>query len=55
MEIDVKLINDSKNLGFYENKKNWWITLIIIFLILFGILIVLTEGFANGPFIDAIF
>lgn len=40
---------------FLKARKKWWLTPIVIFLILFGALIVLTEGSALAPFIYAIF
>ena len=40
---------------FLKERKKWWLAPIIIFLILFGTLIVLTEGTAVAPFIYAIF
>jgi len=36
-------------------RKKWWLTPIILFLFLFGALIVLTEGSAIAPFIYALF
>ena len=40
---------------FMKHSKKWWLTPIIIFLVLFGMLIVLTEGSALAPFIYALF
>jgi len=40
---------------FVSERKKWWLTPIIIFLFLFGALIVLTEGTAIAPFIYALF
>jgi len=40
---------------FLKERKKWWLAPIIIFLILFGTLIVLTEGTAIAPFIYTIF
>lgn len=40
---------------FIKVRKKWWLTPIILFLVLFGILIVLTEGSAIAPFIYALF
>jgi hypothetical protein len=42
-------------LDFLKHRKKWWLTPIIIFLVLFGTLIVLTEGSALAPFIYALF
>lgn len=40
---------------FLKEKKKWWITPIVFFLVLLGVLIVLTQGSALAPFIYAIF
>ena len=40
---------------FLKVRKKWWLTPIIIFLVLLGVLIVLTEGSAIAPFIYALF
>ncbi|MBN1782260.1 hypothetical protein JW948_14095 [bacterium] len=40
---------------FLRVRKKWWLTPIVIFLVLLGALIVLTEGSAIAPFIYAIF
>lgn len=40
---------------FLRVRKKWWLTPIIIFLVLLGALIVLTSGSAIAPFIYAIF
>jgi len=40
---------------FMKFSKKWWLAPIIIFLVLFGTLIVLTEGSAIAPFIYALF
>ena len=42
-------------LEFLKERKKWWLAPIIIFLVLFGTLIVLTEGTAIAPFIYALF
>ena len=36
-------------------RKKWWLAPIIIFLVLFGALIILTEGSAIAPFIYTLF
>jgi len=36
-------------------RKKWWLAPIIIFLALFGALLVLTEGSAIAPFIYTLF
>ena len=36
-------------------RKKWWLTPIIMFLVLFGLLIVLVEGSAVAPFIYTLF
>jgi hypothetical protein len=40
---------------FLRVRKKWWLTPILIFLVLLGILIVLTEGSALATFIYALF
>ena len=45
-----------KNLwGFLQVRKKFWLLPIILFMLLFGVLIVLTSGSAIAPFIYAIF
>jgi len=41
--------------GFLKVRKKFWLLPIIIFMLLFGVLIVLTGGSAIAPFIYAIF
>jgi len=41
--------------SFLRERKKWWLMPIIIFLILLGGLIVLTQGSAIAPFIYALF
>ena len=36
-------------------RKKWWLAPIIIFLVLFGAFLVLTEGSALAPFIYTLF
>lgn len=40
---------------FIKTGKKWWLAPIVIFLILLGALIVLTEGSALAPFIYTLF
>jgi hypothetical protein len=40
---------------FLKVRKKWWLAPIIAFLVLFGALIILTEGSALAPFIYALF
>ena len=40
---------------FLKVRKKFWLTPIVFFLLLFGVLIVLTEGTAIAPFIYALF
>jgi len=40
---------------FLKERKKWWLAPIVLFLLLFGTLIVLTEGTAIAPFIYALF
>lgn len=46
----VKLIWD-----FLKVRKKWWLTPIILFLILISLLLVVTSGTAISPFIYALF
>jgi hypothetical protein len=41
--------------GFLRLRKKFWLLPIILFLLLFGVLIVLTGGSAIAPFIYAVF
>ena len=41
--------------GFLNVRKKFWLLPIILFMLLFGVLIVLTGGSAIAPFIYAIF
>jgi hypothetical protein len=40
---------------FLMARKKWWLMVIAVFLVLFGTLILLTEGSALGTFIYALF
>ena len=40
---------------FLRERKKWWLAPIVLFLLLFGTLIILTEGTAVAPFIYTIF
>ena len=40
---------------FMKERKKWWLGPIIVFLVLLGFLIVLTEGSAIAPFIYTLF
>lgn len=40
---------------FMKERKAWWITPIVVILVLFGALILLAEGSAAAPFIYALF
>jgi hypothetical protein len=40
---------------FLKVRKKWWLLPIIILMVLFGALIVFTEGSALAPFIYALF
>ena len=41
--------------GFLRTRKKWWLTPIIVFLLLLSFLIVATQGSAVAPFIYTIF
>lgn len=47
------------NLGlmweYLKVRKRWWLTPIVVFLLLFSLLIVLSQGTAVAPFIYALF
>lgn len=40
---------------FLKVRKKWWLSPIIMFLLLLGILIIFTEGSALAPFIYTLF
>jgi hypothetical protein len=40
---------------FLKVRKKWWLTPIVIFLVLLGALIIFTEGSAVAPFIYTLF
>ena len=40
---------------FLKTRKKWWLTPIIVFLVLLGALIIFTEGSALAPFIYTLF
>jgi len=40
---------------FMKEQKAWWITPIVVILVVFGALILLAEGSAAAPFIYALF
>ena len=42
-------------LGFMARKKAWWVTPLVVLLLLFGTLAVLAEVSAISPFIYALF
>ena len=42
-------------LEFIKVRKKWWLTPIVVMLLLLGALIVLTEGSAIAPFIYTLF
>lgn len=41
--------------GFLKTRKKWWITPVIVVLVLLSLVLVLTQGSALAPFIYAIF
>lgn len=41
--------------GFLRVRKKWWLTPIVVLLVLLGALLVLTQGSALAPFIYALF
>jgi len=59
---DVSLEQPPENMSlmkelwlFMMERKAWWITPIVVLIVLFGALIVLAEGSAVAPFIYTIF
>ena len=42
-------------LGFFWERKLWWLTPLVFLLLLFGLLIVLGQGSAIAPFIYTLF
>ncbi|MBL4715818.1 MAG: hypothetical protein JKX95_04205 [Bacteroidia bacterium] len=40
---------------FLRERKKWWLLPIVVFLVLLGALIVLTEGSAVAPFVYTLF
>lgn len=42
-------------LDFLRVRKKWWLTPIVVMLVLLGALLVLTQGSALAPFIYALF
>ncbi len=40
---------------FLKIRKKWWLTPIVLFLVLLGALIVMTQGSALAPFIYTLF
>ena len=42
-------------LGFFVQRKKYWLLPIVLILLLFGVLIVLTSGSAVAPFIYTLF
>ncbi len=40
---------------YLKERKKWWLAPIVVFMLLLGLLIVLTEGTAIAPFIYTLF
>tara|TARA_X000000368_G_C22875912_1_gene643037 strand:+ start:372 stop:524 length:153 start_codon:yes stop_codon:yes gene_type:complete len=40
---------------FFRERKKWWLVPIVLFLLLFGSIIVVSQGSSVAPFIYAIF
>jgi len=45
----------SEYLLFLKHQKKWWLLPIIVFMLLFGLLLVLTQSSAIAPFIYTLF
>jgi hypothetical protein len=41
--------------GFLRTRKKWWLTPIVLFLLVISMLVVLTQGSAVAPFIYTVF
>lgn len=41
--------------SFLKERKKWWITPIVLFLLMFGALLVFAKGSALAPFIYSLF
>ncbi len=41
--------------GFLRTRKKWWLAPILLMMMLFGLLLVLTQGSAIAPFIYTLF
>ena len=41
--------------GFLRTRKKWWLTPIVVTMVLLGLLIILSESSAVAPFIYALF
>jgi len=54
-DIMGKLSIISEFWDFLKVRKKWWLTPIVIFLVLLGALIIFTEGSAVAPFIYTLF
>ena len=54
-QIMAKLAILAELWEFMRVRKKWWLMPIVIFLVMLGTLIVLTEGSALAPFIYALF
>jgi hypothetical protein len=50
-----KLAIVSEFWDFLRIRKKWWLTPIVLFLVLLGALIIFTEGSAVAPFIYTLF
>ena len=44
-----------KLIEFFRERKKWWLIPIVLFLLLFGSIIVVSQGSSVAPFIYAIF
>jgi hypothetical protein len=51
--VDMDFLKDLW--GFLTTRKKFWLLPIILFMLLFGVLIVMTGGSAIAPFIYAVF
>lgn len=40
---------------FLRERKKWWLAPVVVFLVLFGVLLILAKGSALAPFIYSLF
>ena len=53
--MNTKLLLVKEFLEFLKENKKWWLLPIVLFMLLLGLLLILTEGSALAPFIYTLF